>query len=183
MSRKDFDHFVQRKNEEQAARAMDNRKQLEEWLDYIDQLYEIAKKSLDKYIVNGSVKIDYKAITINEDFSGPYDVLVMVVHIGPSMVEFRPIGTMLIGSKGRVDVQGPGGIARLALVNKKVEHARDLIKVSIIVGDLPAVQKQPEKDPASIEWEWKIMTPPPQINFVTLTEETFLDMLMGVADA
>lgn len=185
MSRKDFDSFVQRKNEEQAARELDDEKQLEEWIQYIDDLYNSSKKYLAKYINNGSVKIDHIPITINEDFSGPYTVMKMVVHIGPSTVEFRPLGTMLIGSKGRVDVEGPGGTARLSLVNDKVEHARDLINVSLIIADHLGgnARKQPESDPAPIKWVWKIMTAPPEMNFVRLTEETFLDMLMGVADA
>lgn len=164
---------------------MDNEKQLHEWIEYLDHLYFMAKEYLAKYVDDGSVKIDHKPITITEDFSGPYTVLNMVVHIGPSIVEFRPLGTMLIGSKGRVDVEGPGGTARLSLVNQHVKGARDLINVSLVIADhlQPTAQKQPEIDPTSIVWVWKIMTAPPEMNFVPLTEETFLDMLMGVADA
>lgn len=185
MSRKDFDSFVQRKNKEQAARSFDDGQQLQEWLDYLDLLYEISKNYLGKYIDNGSVKIDHKPTTINEEFSGPYTVLEMIVHIGPSTVEFRPLGTMLIGSKGRVDVEGPGGTARLSLVNEKVERARDLINVSLIMADHMRAEgwKTSEKEHAPIKWQWKIMTAPPEMNFIPLTEENFLDMLMGVADA
>ncbi|RUP15553.1 MAG: hypothetical protein EKK43_06335 [Methylobacterium sp.] len=183
MSRKEFDRFVKRKNEEQAELAMDTGKQLEEWHEYLDQLYVMAKEFLALYIDAGSVKIDYKPVSINEEFSGPYDALSMLVYIGTSVVEFKPIGTMLIGSKGRVDVVGPSGTARLSLVKKNVEHAGDLIKVSIILAnrDQPPPETKPKNDPAQIEWAWKIMTPPPEMKFIPLTEDTFLDMLLGVA--
>ena len=78
----------------------------------------MAKEFLALYIDAGSVKIDCKPLSINEEFSGPYDELSMLVYIGKSVVEFRSICTMLIGSKGRVDVVGPSGTARLSLVKK-----------------------------------------------------------------
>ena len=88
---------------------------------------------------------------------------------------------MLIGSKGRVDVQGPRGSARLGLINKKVTHARQLIHVRIsLPGDPPPA---PESSPEKIDWAWKIITPAPEMKFIELTEDSFFDMVLGVADA
>ena len=96
---------------------------------------------------------------------------------------FTPIGTMLIGTKGRVDVQGPSGSTRLNLVNKQVTAARQLVQVTVMrPGDPPPAPPSPEAV-KQIEWAWKLSTPPPEMKFIELTRETFLDMILAVANA
>jgi hypothetical protein len=43
----------------------------------------------------------------------------MILKIGRQEIVMTPIGTLLIGAKGRVDVVGPAGRARLVLVNSQ----------------------------------------------------------------
>jgi hypothetical protein len=107
----------------------------------------------------------------------------MILKIGSATVTFTPIGTMLIGTKGRVDVQGPLGNARLSLVNKRVTSARQLVQVTVRrPGDPPPAPASPEAI-RQIEWAWKVITPPPEIKFIELTDETFFDMILAVANA
>ena len=184
MNRKEFDRFVQHKQEEQAAAAsFDDRKQLAEWYEYVDQLYEAVTVYVQRYINTGSIRIEYKIIQINEEFSGPYEMRSMLLHIGASVVVFEPIGTMLIGSKGRVDVRGPRGTARLSLINKKFEDARQMIQVRVSPPGQPASAAEPPPKLEEIEWVWKIMAPAPLLKFIPLTEDTFFDIILGVADA
>ena len=182
MPRPDFDHFVQRKQEEEKERAaFDPKRQLAEWLQYLDALYDEVRGFLASYIDTGAARLDSSSIQLNEEFSGPYEARQMFLHIGTSTVVFKPIGTMLIGSKGRVDVQGPRGSARLGLINKKVTHASQLIRVRISLPDDP--QPAPEPSPEKIEWAWKIITPAPEMKFIELTEDSFFDVILSVADA
>lgn len=182
MARTDFDKFVQRKNaEEEAVIAFDPKQQLNEWFRYLDDLYAQATRFLKSYIEGGTARIEFREIELNEEFSGPYIVRQLFIHIGNSTITLRPIGTMLIGSKGRVDVQGPRGAARLVLINKNVTHARQLIRLRISrPGEPPS---PPEPKPDQIEWAWKIATPPPEMQFTDLTEDSFFDMILSVADA
>jgi hypothetical protein len=127
MSRTDFDNFVQRKRqEEEEAASFDPKQQLAEWLQYLDTLYLEVRGFLKSYIDAGTARLEFHEIQLNEEFSGPYEANQLFLYIGTSTITFKPIGTMLIGSKGRVDVQGPRGSARLSLVNKKVTDARQL---------------------------------------------------------
>lgn len=181
MARTDFDKFVQRKKaEEEAVTAFDPKQQLTEWFHYLETLYAKVREFLNSYIQAETARIEYREIELNEEFSGPYTVQQMFIHIGNSTITLRPIGTMLIGSKGRVDVQGPRGTVRLTLINKKIAHARQLIRVRISrPGDPPPQEPEPDQ----IEWAWKIASPPPEMTFTDLTEDSFFDMILSVADA
>ena len=180
MSRADFDKFVQRKQEEgKQAAQFDPKQQLAEWLQYLDALYRQIEKTVSAYIERGVATIEFHKIELNEDFSGLYNAPQMLLRIGSSTIVFKPIGTMLIGSKGRVDVQGPQGSARLSLIDKNVTHARQLVRIRVSKPDDPP--QEPKRD--KIEWVWKIMTPAPEMNFVELTEDSFFDMILSITDA
>ncbi|MFT0891027.1 hypothetical protein [Pseudochelatococcus sp. G4_1912] len=183
MSRADFDRFVTRQQaEEKAAKAFDPAQELVEWRHYLQLLFESVAEYMKSYISQGTAKIDYRDVELNEEFSGPYTVQEMLLKIGASTVVFKPVGTMLIGAKGRVDVQGPRGSARIALVNKALEHPRQLIKVTThIAGEQPSeIAPMPE---VNIEWAWKLITPAPDIRFITLNQDVFFDMVLAIVDA
>jgi hypothetical protein len=188
MSKADFDAFVKRQQVEEDKRAgLDPKQQLREWLEYLNALYAQVGGYLHAYVENGTAKIALRDIKLNEEFAGDYIAPELILTIGRSTVTFTPIGTMLIGFKGRVDVQGPLGTARLALVNKTVTHARQLIQVTVKVmhrdDALPAPPPAPtEQDIRQIEWTWKISAPPPEMTFIELTQDTFFDMILAVAN-
>ena len=184
MSKSDFDAFVKRQQtEQQEAAAFDPKEQLNEWLGYLDALYKQIAGYLQTYITSGAAQIEYRDIPLNEEFIGIYTAREMILKIGRSTVTFTPIGTMLIGTKGRVDVQGPVGTARLSLVNKQVTTARQLVRVTVRrPGDPPPAPPSPEAI-KQIEWAWKISTPPPEMKFIELTQETFFDIILAVANA
>lgn len=182
MSRTEFDKFVQRKNaEEDVVPAFDPKRRLDEWIHYLRVLYNTVNEFLAPYIEGGTAQTEIRDISLNEEFSGPYTVQQLLIRIGNSTITLCPIGTMLIGSKGRVDVQGPRGIMRLVLINKNVTHARQLISVRISTPGAPPLPPQPNSD--QIEWTWKIATPPPEMKFIDLTADNFFDMILSVADA
>lgn len=188
MNKSDFDAFVKRQQVEEGEKAgFDPKQQLREWLEYLKALYEQIEGYLHTYVESGTAKITLRDIQLNEEFAGDYKAPELILTIGRSTVTFTPIGTMLIGFKGRVDVQGPLGKARLALVNKKVTHARQLIQVTVPVmrrSDPPPAPPPPPtgQDVTQIEWTWKIIAPPPEMTFIDLTQDAFFDMILAVAN-
>jgi hypothetical protein len=184
MSKTEFDEFVQRQRaKNQEVNEFDSQKQLEEWIDYLNQLYDDISGFMRGYICNGDAEIKFRDINLNEDFIGDYTAKELILIIGRSTIIFKPIATMLIGSKGRVDVQGPRGQVRLSLINKKVSSARQLIRVTVTLPGEPVPASPLIEDVNKIEWAWKIVTPAPEIRFIDLTEEAFFDMILSVADA
>lgn len=183
MSKADFDKFVQRqKAESKDAGSFDPKQQLQEWRDYLSLLYKQIEGYMASYVASGGAKISLREIELNEEFSGPYAVQQMLLEIGHSSITFKPIGTMLIGSKGRVDVHGPRGIARLGLVNKKATRASDLIRVTVSVVGVQQQPPTPKSAHEKIEWTWKLLESPPNMRFVDLTQDVFFDMILSIAD-
>jgi hypothetical protein len=183
MSKAEFDAFVRSQQAEKGEQASFNpQQQLDEWLHQLEILFEKIQAYLHTYVENGTATFTRRAIQLNEEFIGSYSVSEAVLKIGRSTVTFTPIGTMLIGTKGRVDVQGPLGKARLVLVDREVTDARHLIRVTVSrVGEsTPAPRPQQTSRPA--EWTWKLGTPPPEIKFIDLTEDTFFSMILAVAN-
>jgi hypothetical protein len=151
-SKTEFDRFVQRQQAApEDAGSFDPKEQLQEWRHYLDVLYKQIEIYMAVYVAGGAADIRFENIELNEEFSGPYTVQQMLLQIGRSSITFKPIGTMLIGSKGRVDVHGPRGTARLALVNKNVTHARDLIRVTVSVAGAAQRPSPPEYENGKIE--------------------------------
>ena len=180
-----FDELVNQ--EQQASKAfpgaqLDLFAERDEWLDRLRDLYRQVEGFLNDYLRTGSVKIAYSPVEITEDQVGTYEAKSMTITIGRKTVRLEPIGTFLIATKGRVDVIGPRESGRLTLLDKGVKNISQLIHVSVSIGgNLPSPPSQ--KDPASIEWVWRIMGRPPKVEILELNEESFLSLLAEVANA
>src|SRR5271157_3693933 len=112
-----FKDFVQRQQQPRSGdEAIDWSKERDEWLGYLQQLYERIAEYLDEYIKGGTIKLRDSMIELNEENIGAYKAKRLVIAIGAQEIVLTPVGTLLIGSKGRVDVEGSAGNSRLVLV-------------------------------------------------------------------
>ena len=184
MSRQDFEKYLADQKAHD-VKGFDAGQQLQDWRDFLAALYEKVSGYMEPYISQGSASISYKDIELNEEFSGPYTVQQLILQISNSVVTFKPIGTMLIGSKGRVDVTGPRGTVRFTLVDKNVKSAHDLIKITTTIlgpGDKILSPQKLESKAREIEWVWKITSPPPSVTFTDLNDSTFFDVILSVVN-
>jgi hypothetical protein len=151
----------------------------DEWLKDLDSLYRKIDGFLEKYIESGSISRDFAVIELTESGIGAYLAKRMDIRIGRQHVALVPVGTLLVGCKGRVDAEGSGGRAQILLVDESARSAADLIKVTVSLGNaLPAA---PAMKPRS--WAWKILTNSPQRRFEELNRKTFFDLLTEIASA
>jgi hypothetical protein len=181
LKNKDFDEFVKRQQALLEAEPVDWDKEREEWLGHLNALYESVKVFLKEYVGKGSIKLDFEEVQLNERSIGIYNARKMIIHIGRQEIGLTPIGRSIIGAKGRVDIEGSAGKARLLLVDKDATSATSLVKVTIIDPKRPS--KVEEKALKHIEWTWKIATSPPAVAFLELNEDSFLEVLMKVSNA
>ncbi len=180
MRTEEFEKFVA---SQQVAEEEDNWDKLrDEWLIDLNSLYERIIEYLDKFINEGSITYKFTDITLNEENIGEYTARSMEIHIGRQHIKLRPVGTLLIGCKGRVDVEGQGR-ATILLVNQKAESPADLvtIKVTAARGQTPAQVPAPQPEP-SVTWTWKILTNEARRRFVDLNQDTFFRLVMEVAN-
>jgi hypothetical protein len=183
MDNKTFDEFVRGQQENEAYAALVNwDKKRDEWLDHLDRLYSKIESFLSKYVSSGQVRYEYRPIELNEEHIGSYSAKQMVLRIGRQEVDLVPIGTRLIGAKGRVNVSGPAGKAQILLVDGKAPGAADVFfRTKVGVGGRLLAPSESAEEPQT-EWEWKILTRPPERRFIALTQETFYDVIMEVAN-
>jgi hypothetical protein len=103
----------------------------------------------------------------------------MVLKIGRQEITMTPVGTLLIGAKGRVEVVGPAGRTRLLLVNSEAPGPTVRVAVRIAGKPEPPAVEAP---PKAIKWAWKIATSPPTVRHVELTQDSLFQALMEVAN-
>jgi hypothetical protein len=176
----DFKAFVKREQTAAAeAERVDWAKERDDWLRDLKKLYDQIESFLAEYIKAGEIKVHYRDIELNEENIGSYRAPEMTLKIGRQEITVTPVGTLLIGAKGGVEVVGPAGRTRLLLVNSRASGPTMKVRVSIggragspAVGDPPGETK----------WAWKIATRPPIIQYIELTQESLFQALMEVAN-
>ena len=149
----------------------------DDWMKHLDEFYQLAEGFLQKYIDQGKVRITTATKQITEEHIGSYDVKSLEVQIGTVKVRLDPIGTLIVGAKGRVDMHGPYGTVKFVLVSKTVSSPT----IRVILRDSSSETKD-EPEPIVEEWAWKRRTPPPNIKYIELEEESFLSAIMEVAN-
>jgi len=177
MTKKVFDEFVARQMSE-PENEIDWTTERDEWLVYVDKFYREVEVFLKEYLDKKQISIVYDRKKISEEHIGEYEVERGIIQLGRHQIRLEPVGTNLIGAKGRIDMIGPFGKVMFLLVNK--DASKPVVIRPISIGErvpLPVIKK-PEK----IKWTWKISTPPPNIMFVELKQESFFDAFMEVTN-
>lgn len=179
--KRDFDEFVRRQRElsSQEVAPFDSKKELAFWLESLETLYSDMESFLRDYVQSGSISLQRQDMILREDFSGEYHAAQILIKIGSKQIKVVPIGTMLIGSRGRVDIIGDVNRSRLVLINAKLNNPRQMVQVRVIDPTRPPNQNRTPRD--EIEWAWKFIGPHPSSTFVSFNKETFLNALLEVS--
>jgi hypothetical protein len=175
-SKSDFDAFVKAQQKSAQDAEIDWNKERDEWLAHLDTLYKRIEDLLGDYVKSGQILLRYHDVQLNEEDFGTYSARRLIIKIGGKEIVLEPIGTLLIGTKGRVDVTGPAGSTRIMLVDKGASRPRAKVTVQID-SKRPPVLGPPDK-PAN--WIWKLVTSPPTVRYIDLTEDSLFRALLEV---
>ena len=171
-----FDDFVNQQIAKEEP-SIDWTEVRNDWKKHLDEFYQLTEQFLRKFTDQGKVQITRGTKQINEEYIGSYDVESLEVQIGTIKITLDPIGTRILGVKGRVDMRGPHGTVKFVLVPKDASSPM----IRVIQGASGEVKNEPE--PVVEKWAWKILTPPPNIKYIELEEESFFSAIMEVANA
>jgi hypothetical protein len=171
-----FDEFIQKQVRSSTSEGLDLAQEKQIWLTKLDELYKLVRESLQKHIDDGSINIEETDFPLNEQLLGNYMAKEARIMIGRQLVTLRPVGTFLIGARGRVDMTGPHGIAKFVIVPPNAQRMRVTI-TTVAPGNHPS---QEEQSAPPETWVWKISTPPPRITYTELNAESFRTALMEV---
>ncbi|MFM7190565.1 MAG: hypothetical protein ACKOX2_07075 [Microcystaceae cyanobacterium] len=162
---KKFEDFLQQEMEQDDTPSIDYEAEKQKWLSDIDEFYHSVRGFVDDYLKQGKIIEERKTIKLHEDNFGEYQVEQLIFKIGKKRLIFKPIGRFVVGCHGRIDLDSSFGSVRFLLVPKHFDRPS-----TFFMSDLGS-------------WCWKIATPPPQVSYLELTKQSFLEALMEVANA
>jgi len=117
----DFEKLVQQFAEGQqkadAENIVDWKEMKNWWVQIVHDLFNQIDGWLHSLIESGSVKSLRKTTKLREQDLGGYDIESLEIQVASRKLAFVPVGTMLIGAFGRIEVNGPNGKAVLVLLN------------------------------------------------------------------
>lgn len=109
---------------------------------------------------------------------GAYEVDEMWIAIGEAEVRLSPVGAVVIGGRGRVDLIGPFGDVRMLLVEPGAVEPGARFNIR-----RKGVRRAPSPPEVPVaECVWKFITDPPSVRFIDLNEETFFEAVLAVAN-
>ena len=177
MANQSFDDFVNQQADSSAQEEIDWAAQLQEWKDYLNEFYSKIEGFLKPYIDSNKLILKKNLIRLEEEYIGTYTVHNLEIKLGDKKITLTPIGTLLIGAKGRIDMEGPRGKVRFVLVAKKATEPQIKVRIK---NDNEGLQD--DSLPNNFDWSWKIATPPPRISYIEFEKESFQAALMEVVN-
>ena len=178
MGKKDLQEFIAAKKKNEKTKEIDWAQKKDEWLEKLNKLYTEIESWLND-LEQDVVSIKYIDKEINEEYIGMYTARKMILRIADEQVVLEPVGTLLIGAAGRVDMIGKNGKVKFVLVPESSKGVQ--IKVTIKAEGKPEKgAKEDEQNTIKEDWVWKIATPPPSIKYVEIDSDSFSDALLEV---
>ena len=173
-----FTDFVKEKNDEankDSKRGNINpAERIAFFVKEVERLYEyIDTEWLKDEIQNQSISTGLTQISIREESLGIYNVNSKWLQIGSERVTLQPIGTIMIGTKARVDLIYKEKNIMLVLIGESMAHGSDLISIKIN-GEYARPPKKTGK------LVWKYVTKNNRLSYITLTKSSFQELLMNI---
>ena len=142
--------FAERQQKDDAENVVDWNEMKRWWVGTVHGLFDQIDGWLHSLIQSGSVQSIRKTTQLTEEDLGRYDVESLELVLASRKLTFEPIGTMLIGAFGRIEVSGPNGKAVLLLLNtdSKVPHKEKRAHVAwFIAHPAPNLRSLPKTRP------------------------------------
>lgn len=157
------------------------------WLKAIDDFYQNVQEWLKPFIDRKQVEIEYKEIFLQEENIGKYMTKAMYILISNEKVLLEPIGTLLIGAHGKIDMKGKNGIIKFLLVDEKSKGFRISVTILSELSNKQKIEKAEKdaKDAKNVKdakLVWKMATPAPNTQFLSLDGDTFSDALLSIIE-
>ncbi|MDR1963694.1 MAG: hypothetical protein LBQ50_07940 [Planctomycetaceae bacterium] len=164
---KDFINTGLKKKKKSAQRK-------EKYLAKVDELYKQIRSYLNEF--SDTVQLFEDTIKVNEEYIGEYDAPTLKIDIFGKQASLNPVGTYILGALGRVDLESDFETRRIILVD------RDTKRLQILSAKSKKRTENATKKPVKHKrhYVWKLVTEPPDVYYIELDEENFLDALLEV---
>lgn len=179
----DFKSFVDQANkakEEAKAIKLDPAERIAKFQKRVEEFYsKIDGEWLQPYITDGSIRTEVQEMNITEEALGTYPVLMKKLFIGDIVLKFLPVGTILIATPGRIDLEYKGRTIMFVLVDEAATSASDFISTEIrINGEL--VERTGPKKKFTGNLVWKFTERGLRVRYQNIDTESFQRLIMGL---
>lgn len=180
----DFKNFVEQANKakEEVAkgREFDPAERIVTFQHRIEDFYaKIDGEWLQPYISNGSIRTEVQDITISEEALGDYTVKMKKLFIGDIVLKFVPVGTILIATPGRIDLEYKGRTIMFVLVDEAATSASDFIRTEISINGEVVERSGPRKKFTG-NLVWKFTERGLRVRYQNIDSESFQRLIMGL---
>ena len=157
--------FLEQKKHKQEKRekTTDWQQEKSKWIQAVQSLYVQVEKWLSAYKAKGLLDVQFRETQLTEDYLGTYSIQQMIISVSGEQVKLTPVGTLILGAYGRIDIAGDRSNATLLLVRKKTTTDES-------TGGIPSLNQ--------LTWKWAVKTP--HLQMLPLSEAVFSDILMAV---
>ena len=129
MALKDTLEKLQRQRMEQDQWEKQKPELIKAWQDAVQSLFETIRGYLDEYRAAGSMSFSESRTDLSEEALGSYSVNILNILAGPITVLVAPVGTMIVGATGRVDMYRQGRLGefeRIVLLRQRRSASDDV---------------------------------------------------------
>lgn len=141
------------------------------WLEQLNVLYGEIRDWCGKI---SNVKVTSFDIALEDRYIGSYTAQKLVIYVGGKIFFFNPVGCVLIGARGRVDILWNNSKTALLLLERK---KRSCIRISVYSEFDDTASFEPAQPEPSDDVEWCFNNHGSDV-YTTLSEESFIDFIL-----
>lgn len=180
----DFNNFVEQANkakeEEAKAKQFDPAERIATFQQRVKDFYaKIDGEWLQPYISDGRIRTKEQEMSITEETLGTYPVLMKTLFIGDIVLKFVPVGTILIATPGRIDLEYKGRTIMFVLVDEAATSASDFIRTEIRINGELVEHSEPKKKFTG-NLVWKFTERGMRVRYQSIDTNTFQRLIMGL---
>ncbi|QAT40531.1 hypothetical protein [Clostridium sp. JN-9] len=105
----DLNDFLQKKLEEKTKKEFNAEEEKKKWINSVNEIVSNIKSWLDEPVKNKLVEVTDEEIEINEELLGKYKIKSLIIRSLWDTIYIRPIGRMILGAVGRIDILSTKG--------------------------------------------------------------------------
>ena len=168
----DFKKFVENENKKKSESQFNPNERIHEFRRFVNIFYQSVESDwLYPFIESDEISTVEIERRIEEQFLGQYNINEKIIIIGNQSLFLRPVGTMLPGSFGRIDLTYEARSEMFVLVNPQIETPKQMLDNMYYNSMFNELHE---------DLIWKFVIKQPRLKYETITSDVFQKVIMEI---
>lgn len=169
----EFKNFVENENKKKYASQFNPNERIQKYKEFVDIFYQrVEQEWLFPFINKKEIDVVSLERPIAEQHLGQYNVKEKVIIIGGRNLHLRPVGTMIPGSCGRIDLIYEARSEMFVLVEAEIKTPKQMLECMYSNG---CNGLNINKDMV-----WKYVSKFPRLRYESVTSDVFQKILLDI---